>query len=264
MKRTKALSLMLALSVAAAVGSLSWTRGAPAQTTLTNSTGPGFSFVNASAKIIHETVDAVACGLDQDIISCNGGDLNVIEPFNVTQFPERFAGGLFSDSYEIDAALALDPGVDFTSALNQSIFVALNAGNCDSFQSVFNSTFFNVIPGNDIYVKQIGRWETFSFDGNVPGYPFGPEILGDLGGFSHVSLTGQSLSPPHSPYAHPPYSMQPTTTFELKGNANLCGLEGSAAFIIQLGVNGQPVCVDISPTYSTLDITEAFPFACGD
>ena len=263
MKKTKALTLMLALSVAAAVGSLSWTSTVPAQALQTNSTGPGFSFISASAKIIHEPVDAVACGVNQDVLSCGGGVIKI--PIqNVTQLPALVLGGIFSDSYEIDAALALDHGVDFSAALNQSIFLALNAGNCDSFQSVFNSTFFNVIPGNDIYVKQIGRWETFSFDGNVPGYVAGSRLVRS-GDFSHVSLKGQSLSPSYAPYPHAPYGkMQPTTVFELTGNANLCDLEGPASFIIQLGVDGEPVCTDISPTYSTLDITQAFPFACGD
>ena len=130
--------------------------------------------------------------------------------------------------------------------------MALNPGNCDTFPGIFNSSFFNVIPGNDIYVQKIGKWETFSFAGNLPGYsPYGQLA------FSHLQLQGLSPIPQYSKTPAP-------TVFQITGNGNLCYLEGPSSFAIQLGLYAPPACINITPYYSTLDITQAFPFACGE
>jgi hypothetical protein len=191
---------------------------------------PDLNITDAKAEITHETANAC---LNQSI-SCQ------------TSF-------YHSDSYEILADLALNSTGDFQSDLNQTIFIALSAGNCTNLNAnntVFsNSTYVAVIPGASLHKHTNKNFTIYTFEGNIPGITPGSFPLFDHAEFS---LKIPTLGSP---------------TLSLAGNANLCPINGPMA----LSIFGNPFgetpsdsdvdfgCVNIpAPEFNTLDISSAF------
>jgi len=186
-----------------------------------------FNITGAKAEITHETANACL----NESISC--------------QTP------LFhSDSYAILADLALNPTGDFQSDLNQTIFIALSAGNCmDAINPTFNLTYVAVIPGASLLKHTNKNFTIYTFEGNVPGIAGGTFPLFDHAEFN---LKIPTVGSP---------------TLSIAGNANLCPINGPMA----LSISGNPFgetpsdsdvdfgCVNIpAPEFNTLDISSAF------
>src|SRR6266481_3672794 len=112
-----------------------------------------FNITGAKAEITRETANACL----NESISCQ------------TPLFDSF----HSDSYEILADLALNPTGDFQSDLNQTIFIALSAGNCTNLNAnntVFSdSTYVAVIPGASLLKHTNKNFTIYTFEGNVPG-----------------------------------------------------------------------------------------------
>ena len=284
MKSNRVLTAILALSVVWAVVTLSWRHGVvgvpvagsnltiptpsptpsqsptptPAPTPTVAPTLADFKFLSASAEITHETANCPASSPNPaGVISCS---------------PD-LSPSWFSDSYEIDAALALNQDNDLRSDLNHPILLLLAPGTCDDLikNSVNASAFVTVIPGNDIELRPKGEGIEVGLTANVVSFYTSPTIE-PLRNSSRLELDGwvptRRLFPKY-------YNVPPSPTFlHISGNGDLCQLTGPMALGMSMGPNASEslekglvpdsdfACINIlKPKFSTLDISQSF---CSD
>ena len=196
-----------------------------------------FTFIGAKAEITHETANQC---LNSTFISC---------------FPE-VETLWHADSYKIFANLAVYNSTQFQQALNQTILLALAPGNCSeisSFSSLPPGTWSGIIPGASFYKTGGGYETTYNFEGNILAFaqPLNETEAFPFPIFDHLDFSLNTQTNRYSPA--PTYA-----TMSLRGNANLCEIDGPMALAIAIGnSSGSPsACANIpAPRLETLDIS---------
>ena len=270
MKNTKVFASILTLSVAWAIVTLGWKGGIDVPVADTTTPPPILKLLSAKATITHATANChgsiyspfsgvISCGVDCDFLTGAPGP-----PVSFT------TGPLFSDSYEVDAALNIDPAT-LSSFPNQSIFIGLIAGTCASFNpsagigsfpflNTTDQAIQNIIPGNNIKFQTTLDSVHATYEGEAPGIS---ASLTRFFSFSHVHL---DMSIPQSKafpkYYEPP--SPPPARLHIRANGAFCSLTGPMAFAISLVdssnfSSGGNACIDIpAPTFKTVDVSQSF------
>ncbi len=197
---------------------------------------PDFNLTSAKAEITHETANS--CLTPGSFISC-------------------LTSPLYSDSFEILANLAV-LNTEFFTDLNQTMYVALFPGNCSTLTNATvggigrSGGFVIPIPGADLKMHSNKNGTMYTFEGNVQGFPTG---VATWAGAPFVRVEVNFKFPTSG-----------SPTLALEGNANLCGINGPMALTVSFGdtfdadfdrdIDGS--CVNISPEFETLDISQVF------
>ncbi len=209
-----------------------------------------FSLTGGKAEVTHEVA---SCDNEtSQVISCE-------EPY------------WDSDSYEVnagvDAANSTDLGKDVTT--NGLLVAFLTGSNCTALEAgnfTGHLVSLQVIPGNEVHTTVNSKFTIYAFEGNVP--QVASLFNGEVTLYDHLEM---NLKIPNSNPAN--------SALHLEANANFCDwansntptpVMGPVTMVFDIGDLTEGLntpadivddtdlgCVDLTPEYSTKDITSA-------